>query len=114
MVLYCMHLTRIEWDVREYKGNCNRSLDKEKEEKLEDTKGVIRRFQGGIQKIPRGYSEAVKRSTKQYNDQIKNNQKNINNDLEITTQETTESTNETKNTRECTQLLRTGRQFLLH
>jgi hypothetical protein len=61
-----MHLTRIEWDVREYKGNCNRSLDKEKEEKLEDTKGVIRRFPGGIQKIPRGYSEDTKGVFRRY------------------------------------------------
>jgi hypothetical protein len=49
--------------VREYKRNCNRSLDKEKEEKLEETKGVIR---------------SRKRSTNNTMTK-KNNKKNINN-----------------------------------
>jgi FixJ family two-component response regulator len=75
-----MHLTRIEWDVREYKRNCNRSLDKEKEEKLEETKGVIR---------------SRKRSTNNTMTK-KNNKKNINNDLEITTHETTDHRARTK------------------
>jgi len=51
MVLYCMHLTRIEWDVREYKRNCNRSLDREKEEKLEDTKGGNQKSLNEVQTI---------------------------------------------------------------
>jgi hypothetical protein len=32
-------------------------------EKFEDTKGVFRRYQRGIQKIPKGYSEGINERT---------------------------------------------------